>query len=188
MHTLKEQTLAGVSKTITFPVVLETSDNLWMGKASMQTSTAAFSYYVVEEMSYEDGKREMVTKYQLFDDSLYKTMYNSFRGHTRFYTFTWQEMFKGNREYNDTLNDLINESRVLIEVCLLQCTNQSEAAITFLKKLQLKKFAMKEFEVTHINRDIVTQLIKCNLLYYNLKTGILHVQNSLLEIALSKIL
>jgi len=43
-------------------------------------------------MSYEEGKQQLVTKYQIFNASVYDTMHGSFRGHTRFYAYTWEEM------------------------------------------------------------------------------------------------
>jgi len=188
LHVMKEvEVRKGGKQVIPFPVILETSDNLWIGKASRGSANVAFHYYVLQEMSYEDGKRELVTKYQLFNETMYNTMYESFRGHVRFYTFTWEEMFVGKRTYDDTLNDLVHECQVLIQTCLIH-TNQTKA-ISHLKKLQGSNFTLDDFDINNdIDGGIARELIQCGLLYYKLPTGTLHVQNHLLEIVLARIL
>ena len=64
-----------------------------MDRGKCMQFSAAFNYYALEEMSYEDGKKELVTKYQLFNETLYNTMYESFRGQVRFYIFAWKKNF-----------------------------------------------------------------------------------------------
>jgi len=183
LNVLKKSTQEGVDTVIKFPVILET-DNLWMGEVSMQFATAAFHYYVLEEMSYEEGKKEVVTKHQLFNETLYNSMYESFRGHARFYTFVWEHMFRVNRTYSDTLNGLTNECQVLIHMCLIHCVNYTET-VSFLKKLLANNFSLENFK---IHSSTIAHLIQCNLLYHNLVTGTLRVQNRLLEIVLTRIL
>ena len=41
-----------------------------MDRSKCVQFSAAFNYYTLEEMSYEDGKEEVVTKYQKFNETL----------------------------------------------------------------------------------------------------------------------
>jgi len=48
-----------------FPVILETSDNIWMEGLYSGTSNSAFQFYYLEPMSKLEGKHAMVTKNKL---------------------------------------------------------------------------------------------------------------------------
>jgi len=108
--------MKGETKPITFPIILEILDNLWMRGSFKDSNTAAFERFSLQEMSYEEGKQQLVTKYQIFNASIYDTMYSSFRGHTRFYAYTWEEMLF-NRGYVDALLKSTKESNFLIDMC-----------------------------------------------------------------------
>lgn len=128
LHSLKEETNSDETKSITFPVILETLGSF------MDSNTAAFERFSLQEMSYEEGKQELVTKYHIFNTSLYDTMYSSFRGHTRFYAETWKEM-QFNRGYAYALLRLTDESNYLIDMCMLSSDNPS-SLVGFLRKLE----------------------------------------------------
>ena len=64
--------------TYNFALIIETSDNLWMSEAIMDTSNSAFKFYYLSPMSYQMGKIEMVSKYHMFDEKMYDELYTSY--------------------------------------------------------------------------------------------------------------
>ena len=60
---------------------LETSDFLWVHEASVQKSSFSFEAFYVEEMTFNEGKADLVDKYQLFTLEEYQEMYDAVGGH-----------------------------------------------------------------------------------------------------------
>ena len=60
---------------LTFPVIIETSGNLWMREAFCDTSNSPIlcSYFIsyLPSMEYIEGKQYMVKRYSLFDAETY---------------------------------------------------------------------------------------------------------------------
>ena len=86
---------------IKFPVIMETSNNLWMEKVHSDTSNSAFMFYYVKPMTYREGMQELVERYRLFNKETYDYLYNELRGHTRFYEYVWMN---GKENYTDVIN------------------------------------------------------------------------------------
>ena len=55
-----------------FSTILETSDNLWMKIVYTDT---AFWFYFVGPLSYGEGKKEMVQRFDLFTVKVYNNLY-----------------------------------------------------------------------------------------------------------------
>ena len=115
LHQVKEK-----FSIITFPVILETSDNLWMSEAYTDTSNSAFAFYYLPSMSYVEGKEEMVVKYPLFDNKTYDNLYLQFGGHVRFYVKMW-EATNRRRSYDR----LIQESKIIFNTCMMKIREQN---------------------------------------------------------------
>ena len=98
-----------------FTLIIETSDNLWMNEAIMDTSNFAFLFYYLPPMTYQVGKEEMVSKYGMFNEEMYDELYKLFGGHVRFYEYFWDQ-----KELNDTIDLLMAEAEILLSACLMK--------------------------------------------------------------------
>ena len=163
-----------------FALIIETSDNLWMNEAIMDTSNSAFNFYYLPPMTYQVGKEEMVNKYSMFNEETYDELYELFGGHVRFYEYFWNR-----RQLNDTIDRLMAEAEILLSACLMKLyekEKQEEVANLF-KLLQNYNFTLTR--KTYLS-GVVEHLIKCNLLFYNAQISTLVVQNRMLEKAINK--
>lgn len=174
LHQIKEEKVS----PITFLVILETSDNLWMSEAYTDTSNSAFTFYYLPPMSYMEGKEEMVVKYAMFDDKTYDDLYLQFGGHIRFYVQLWKETSKL-RSYGSVMEYLEQESRIILNTCMMKLTQRKvqDEVINLFISLKNSNFR----KVTPFLSATIQRLIKCNLLFYNADEAIIMVQNRLLE-------
>lgn len=112
LHSVKEYN--GFMVKGDFPILIETSDNLWMQKVYVDTSNSAFDFYYMPPMPYIEGKEEMVDKYGLFDGATYDYLYSHFGGHVRLYAELWNRQRESNvlskRLLNSYLMHLYNMS------------------------------------------------------------------------------
>jgi len=113
----------------------------------MQSDSAkmAFQFYYLNPMSYNDGKKELVDKLSLFNESLYKNLYNEwFGGHMRFYLQYWISIRKG-MSHNQIINYLLNEADQVLQACTATVNKEElqNEILSLLKLLQKNNFAIK---------------------------------------------
>ena len=133
------------SDKIDFPVIVETSDNLWISEMQSDLAKMAFEFYYLNPMSYNDGKKELVDKLSLFNESLYKNLYNEwFGGHMRFYLQYWISIRKG-MSHNQIINYLLNEADQVLQACTATVNKEElqNEILSLLKLLQKNNFAIK---------------------------------------------
>ena len=112
------------SNKIGFPTILETSDNLWMNKMQSDSAKMAFKFYYLNPMSYNDGKKELVDKFSLFNESLYKNLYNEwFGGHMRFYLEYWVNARMG-MSHDQIIDELFMEANEILKACTVTVTKE----------------------------------------------------------------
>ena len=146
-----------------FSIILETSDNLWVKEAYGDTSNAAFSFYFMEAMSYNEVKEEIVERFGLFDEQTYDNLYKLFGGHMRFYKTVWKAK-KTIASYDDVMMELMQEQRINLVACLMHVKQKRQKeVISLLAELQEKNFTLGTFFLS----DTTKALISCNLLFYN---------------------
>ena len=51
---------------VIFPIILKTLDFLWFEVQGVHKSRSSYEPYVVQEMSFEEGRDELVTKIKIF--------------------------------------------------------------------------------------------------------------------------
>ena len=111
------------SDKIGFQTILETSDNLWINEIQSDLAKMAFRFYYLNLMSYNDGKKELVDKLLLFNESLYENLYNEwFGGHMRFYQEYWVNV-KG-ISHNQIINYLLEEAAEILKACTVTVTEE----------------------------------------------------------------
>lgn len=112
------------SDKISFPAIVETSDNLWINEMQSDSAKMVFKFYYLNPMSYNDGKKELVDEFSLFNKSLYKNLYNEwFGGHMRFYLEYWVNVREG-MSHNQIINYLLEEAAEILKACTVTVTEE----------------------------------------------------------------
>ena len=147
-----------------FPIILETSDNLWMKGMYSESSNSAFCFHYVQQMTYTEGKDEMVLKYGLFDDKTYDNLYKIFGGHIRLYSHYWERRHTIS-SHEKIMYGLMAENQIILSSCLMGIDTEYEQKEikTLFQKLENNNFTIKVFHLSNATK----KLIYCNLLYYN---------------------
>ena len=160
-----------------FSIIIETSDNLWVKEAYSDTSNAAFSFYFMEAMSYNEVKEEIVERFGLFDEQTYDNLYKLFGGHMRFYEAVWKAK-NTIASYDDVMKELMQEQAINLAACLMHVKQKKQKeVISLLAELQEQNFTLEAFFLS----DTTKALISCNVLFYNPVTSEVTVQNPLLQ-------
>ena len=171
-----------ISNKIDFPTILETSDNLWMNKMQSDSAKMAFEFYYLNPMSYNDGKKELVDKLSLFNESLYKNLYNEwFGGHMRFYLEYWVNARMG-KLHDQIIDYLLREASEVFKACTVTVTEEElqHEIMSLFKLLKKNNFALEALWLS----KAMKHLIECNMLYYASEK--LVVQNRLLEVVIER--
>ena len=176
------------STSVKFPVIIETSDNLWVKKRHSDTAKMPFDFFYLKPMSDVDGLKELVHKHMLFNENDYKNLYKQwFGGHIRFYLDYWVHLKKG-ESHDFIMHRLQTNAIQVIDSCAIpisdpELRNQTMSLLSLLKNndfaVEMKWF----FNMPYY--EAVKYLIQCNLLYYyGDKSRKLIVQNLMLEVAI----
>ena len=167
---------------IDFPTIVETSDNLWMHKMQSDSAKMAFKFYYLNPMSYNDGKKELVDKLSLFNESLYKNLYNKwFGGHMRFYLQYWVYLRMG-MSHDQIIDEFFMEANEILKACTVTVTEEElqHEIMSLFKLLKKNNFALDALWLS----KAMKHLIECNMLYYASEK--LVVQNRLLEVVIER--
>ena len=171
-----------ISDKIDFPTIVETSDNLWMNKLQSDSAKMAFKFYYLNPMSYNDGKKELVDKFSLFNESLYKNLYNEwFGGHMRFYLEYWVNARMG-MSHDQIIDELFMEATEVFKACRVTVTEEElqHEIMSLFKLLKQNNFALEALWLS----KAMKHLIECNMLYYASEK--LVVQNRFLEVVIER--
>ena len=175
------------SASVTFPVIIETSDNLWMKKMQSDTAKMPFIFYYLKPMSDIEGQKELVHKYMLFNESDYKNLYKQwFGGHISFYLEYWVSLKKG-ESHDCIMRRLKGNAIQVLDACTIPISGNPELqnqTISLLTLLKNNDFVLK---MKWLNKmpyhQAMKHLIQCNMLYYyGDESHELIVQNRMLEI------
>ena len=61
---------------VTFPIIIETSDFLWFKVPGVRKSRSSYMPCVIQEMSFEEGKHELVTCLKIITLEDYTKIYD----------------------------------------------------------------------------------------------------------------
>ena len=61
---------------VTSPTIIETSDFLWFKAPGVRKSRSSYMPYVIQEMSFEEGKHELVTRLKIITLEDYTKIYD----------------------------------------------------------------------------------------------------------------
>ena len=153
-----------------------------MNKMQSDSAKMAFKFYYLNPMSYNDGKKELVDKFSLFNESLYKNLYNEwFGGHMRFYLQYWVYVRMG-MSHDQIINYLLMEANEILKACTVTVTKEElqHEILSLFKLLEKNNFALKTMWLS----KAMKHLIECNMLYYASEK--LVVQNRLLEVVIER--
>lgn len=146
-----------------FPVILETSDFLWIRDQSVIKSSQSFQPHFMKEMTYEKGKEETVEGYKLWTLEEFDKVYEALGGHTGSYQLLWSVM-KG-RGYN--LDESIKFVKMMSYSHLYFCVNvldDQESVESFLCILKLNDYELMMKE----RPKVVSNLMKENILFMDM--------------------
>lgn len=111
---------------ITFPIILETSDFLWFKVPAIRKSRSSFKPYLIKEMPFDEGIREVVVRNKLFSLHDYQYIYNVIGGHPGSYASMWYHIRYHKMTIQEALDLLMTETRMHLRSCLQQSGNISE--------------------------------------------------------------
>ena len=110
-----------------------------MKEAYSDTSNAAFSFYFMEAMSYNEVKEEIVERFGLFDEQTYDNLYKLFGGHMRFYQVVWKAK-NTIASCDDVMKELMQEQAINLIACLMHVKQEKQKeVISLLAELQEQK-------------------------------------------------
>lgn len=150
-------------KEINLPIILETSDTLWSDVLAVKRSSLSFRPYFMQEMSYDEGKHDMVES-GLCTLEEYNLMYENLGGHTGSYQELWHTVRITNSTITSALKEIQKKAYILLQSCVFSKPNLDSKAV--LKNMQKHNYSV------HINDMVssIQHLIKCNVLYFNGET------------------
>ena len=64
-----------------YPSILETSDFTWYDESPVVKSSLSFQAHLLEEMTFDEGKKELVDKYKVWNLTEFATIYEALGGH-----------------------------------------------------------------------------------------------------------
>ena len=79
-----------------FPVILETSDFLWVLHQSVIKSSNSFCSYTMKEMTRDEGREELVNKYKMWTQEEFDKVFEALGGHTGSYQMLRSAMMLNN--------------------------------------------------------------------------------------------
>ena len=97
-----------------FPVILETSDNLWCKVPAVKKSRASFEPYYVEDMTFEEGRYELVERMQIWSQEEYKLIYAEIGGHGESYQTLWRLVKYNGYPLEKSLNKMKKMACVIV--------------------------------------------------------------------------
>lgn len=146
---------------ITFPIILETSDFLWFKVPAIRKSRSSFKPYLIKEMPFDEGIREVVVRNKLFSLPDYQYIYNVIGGHPGSYASMWYHIRYHKMTIQEALDLLMTETRMHLRSCLQQSSNISESFWT-LSEFKKRDYLYNSTELS----PVMNYLIQCNILFF----------------------
>ena len=170
---------------IHYPVLLETSDNMWFNITAIKKSRSAFQTYYVSEMSYDEGHKDLVDSLKVWTSEEYKTIYKTLGGHTGSYKLLWNLVTCYEYTLQSALNYMVWTTRSHLLECIIQSTIltsdvNATMIVDFLRELKSNKYlyTMQPNDIS----SVLKYLFGCNVLFFN-GTDVFP-QKKLMEIAI----
>ena len=151
---------------IQFPIIFETSDNLWYQVPAMKKSRMSFHPYYIKEMSFEEGKVELVERLQIWSLDEYENIYDKIGGHCGSYSLLWLYAKLGGDTIEEGLKIMQKREMIHLHDCLIQGGKENLSIsdiIATLQALKLNNFMLTALDIN----PTVTYLIDCNILFYD---------------------
>ena len=170
---------------IHYPIILETSDNMWFNITAIKTSRSAFQTYYVSEMSYKEGYDDLVTLLNIWTPEEYNVIYKTLGGHTGSYKLLWSLVKCYEHTLQSALNYMVQATRSHLLECILQSTRltsdvNATMIVNFLRVLKSNKYLymMQPDDIS----SVLKYLFEYNILFFN-GTDVFP-QKKLMEIAI----
>ena len=157
-------------KSVTFPILMETSDYLWFQTPAVKKSRASFKAYMMEEMSFKEGQDELVTRHKMFTTEQYQHIYDVIGGHIGSYESLWYTMRYEEKPLKEALENLKRVTEVHLISCLMQSKNMTESIVAL---QELKRNGYRHDFGCSPNHNstklpaMISSFIKCNMLFFN---------------------
>lgn len=129
-----------------FPVILETSDNLWFNVPAVKKSRASFEPYYVRDMTFEEGRYELVERMQMWSQEEYKLIYAEIGGHGESYRTLWELVKYKKRPLEESLNIMKKMALVHLHDCIIQANDRHQIRNT-LKDLKSEDFIQEGMQI-----------------------------------------
>ena len=173
-----------------FPVILETSDFLWFNHSAVRKSSSSFQTYYVDEMSFVEGRAELVDKLKMWDVHNFTKVYKTVGGHMGSLYRLWHYIRYDRHKLS--LEDHLQQLKEKRYVHLMQCMSELSEKFTldevqslnsFLSELKAKNFSLR---ATPALLGSVKYLLKCNVLFLRSDVGYtIFPQNPLFRYAIN---
>ena len=170
---------------IHYPIILETSDNMWFNITAIKKSRSAFQTYYVSEMSYKEGYDDLVALLNIWTPEEYNVIYKTLGGHTGSYKLLWSLVTCYEHTLQSALNYMVQATRSHLLECIIQSTRltsdvNATIIVDFLRVLKSNKYLymMQPNDIS----SVLKYLFECNILFFN-GTDVFP-QKKLMEIAI----
>ena len=170
------QSLEGMKEgKFQFPVILETSDFLWVHDQPVTKSFDSFRPYIMKEITRDEGREEMVNKYKMWTEEEFDKIFEALGGHTGSYQLLWSVMKERELNLDNCIQYVKKMSYNHLFVCIGH-VNNTRSLVSFLCKLKLNNYEID----ANIMSECVSHLIRCNFLFLGLDK-VLYPQKCLLQ-------
>ena len=173
------QSLEGMKEgKFKFPMILETSDFLWVLHQSVIKLSHSFCSYTMKEMTRDEGREELVNKYKMWTQEEFDKVFEALGGHTGSYQMLRSAMMLNNLNLDEGIQRVKDMSYNHLFICM-RGIDDTEIFKLFLCKLKANNYE-QHFEKIP---DYVSHLIRCNLLFLKEK-NVVSPQKHLLQHAI----
>ena len=170
---------------IYYPIIIETSDNMWFSTDTIKKSISVFQTYYISEMSYSDGYDDLVASpLYMWTPEQYDIIFKNLGGHTGSHRLLWRLVTCYNYSVEGAIDYMISVTRSQLLGCILQSSTKSNLTAPMI--IQQLRELKEENYMYMVRPNDVTSVMKylfgCNVLFFN-GTNI-YPQKKLMEIAI----
>ena len=121
-----------------FPVILETLDFQCFNHSAVRKSSSSFQKYYVDEMSFVEGRAELIDKLKMWDVHNFTKVYNTVGGHMGSLYDLWHCIRYDT--HNLSLDDHLQHLKQNLYVHLMQCMSEIVKKFTLDEVQSLNSF------------------------------------------------
>ena len=169
----------------TYPMIIEASDFRWETTSAVMSSKEYFIRFHLEDMSFEEGKNQLVDKYHVWSLAEYEKVYNTTGGHMASLRLLYDYHKLLNMSLDKAISEL-NEQAFNRIVDAFNEINRTKDILGIMNVMINKGYAeMMQIELAFnetgsLMTDIMTLLDK-NIFFVKAAGGKLYLQNKLVE-------